>query len=73
MSSDTNELETKLHKIYGFCNDDTCTASCKPAMRKGMKLIREYCIDKETEAYKKGYIQCGLDGIDEFNRLEGDI
>lgn len=53
MSSDTNELDElriKLHKIYGFCNEDACTASCKAVKRKGMKLIKDYVITKVAEA-----------------------
>lgn len=36
------ELEKKLHKQFGFCDMDDCTARCKNDMRIGMKLIKTY-------------------------------
>jgi len=65
-SSDTNELEQAITNIF-MTIDNYGTAE------EARADIRELIATKEVEAYKKGYIQCGLDGIDEFNRLEGDI
>jgi hypothetical protein len=51
-----DDLEEQLHKIYGFCNEDGCTAKCKPTMRRGMKLIKAHVATKEAEAYDKGLV-----------------
>jgi len=75
MRSDTNELEREINSM--IC-DWNAPSQLAVDMEATCKRIAHYVISKEAEAYKKGYIDSGVQAInkgyaDGLTEFKGDI
>lgn len=46
---DIDELLVELHKLWGFCNDDKCTARCVSTNNQTRAIIKRFIVQRGTQ------------------------